>query len=445
MNNGLSGSLENSTMKNIDTIAPVGISGRVASIDVLRGFALLGILVINIEFFALPGAIYFNPTVAGGFAGINLLTWGITSTFFLQKMMGIFSMLFGAGLVLMFDRFSMKGVRFGGLFYRRILWLLLIGLFHSYLIWYGDILVTYAICGLLLFLFRRLSPKVLIILSVIVFLIGMLIQLGSGFMFGMLKAAAVEVETARTEGQTVPTHLEDMAEAWAEIDAQFSVTDEDIVDEVKAYRGGYFSNLSSRVPETLMMQTQALIFMMFWRVMGLMLLGMALMKLNFFSAIRSMRFYITLAVIGYVIGLPLSIIGSKYMIAYDFDIIHVFKVGNQLKYVGGIMLALAHASLVMAICKAGLFARLRRLLANVGRTALSNYLLQSFICTTLFYGFGFGLFNRLERFPLMGIVVAVWIVQLIISCWWLNRFRFGPAEWIWRSLTYWRRQPMRIS
>jgi uncharacterized protein len=184
---------------------------------------------------------------------------------------------------------------------------------------------------------------------------------------------------------------------------------------------------------------------MFWRVMGLMLLGMALMKLNFFSAIRSMRFYLTLAVIGYVIGLPLSIIGSKYMIAYDFDIIHVFKVGNQFKYVSSVMLTLAHASLVMAICKAGLFTRLRHLLANVGRTALSNYLLQSFICTTLFYGFGLGLFNRLERFPLMGIVVAVWIVQLIISRWWLNRFRFGPAEWIWRSLTYWHRQPMRIS
>jgi len=426
-------------------MAPVGATERIASVDVLRGVALLGILVINIEFFALPAAMYFDPSLAGGFTGINLYTWLFGSTFFLNKMMAIFSMLFGAGIVLMYERFEARSAPLGGVYYRRVLWLLLFGLIHSYFIWYGDILVTYAICGLLLFLFRRRSAKVLMILGIATLLFGLLIQFGSGFQFRMLRSASEQVEIARAEGKAVAPYEEAMAEAWGEIEAMFKVTDEEIAAENEAYRGGYLENLAQRVPETLMMQTQALAFMMFWRVAGLMLLGMSLMKLRVFSAGRSMRFYVGIAVIGYAIGLPLTILGTNSMIAHEFDIVHRFMIGNQLNGVGSLLVALGHAGVVLAICRSGALSLLRRLLAGVGQMALTNYLMQSLICTTIFYGFGFGLFGRLDRFELLGFVLAVWLLQLVLSRWWMNRFRFGPAEWAWRLVVYWQKQPMRIA
>lgn len=424
--------------------APVTLKERVNSVDVLRGVALLGILVINIEFFALPGAIYFNPSLSGGFEGLNLLTWKFSSVFFLHKMMGIFSMLFGAGLVLMYERFEAKKNKFGSFYYRRIFWLLIIGLVHGYLIWHGDILVTYAICGLLLFLFRRRSPRFLIIFAIIFFSIGMFLQFGSGIQFQWLKSAAVEVEQAQISGEEIENYKYEMAKAWDDISSMFTPNKEEIAAEIEAYKSGYSSNMTHRVPETIMMQTQALGFMMFWRVMGLMLLGMALLKMGVLSAMKSTKFYIILAVIGYGIGIPVSVIASNGMIENNFDIVHLFMIGNQLKYVSFILIALGHISVVMLIYKLSLFKKLTYSLSCVGRMALTNYLLTSIICTTIFYGFGLGWFNNFERFELIFFVFPIWILQLLVSSWWLQRFRFGPAEWIWRSLTYWKKQPMKL-
>ena len=146
---------------------PVRATERIGSVDILRGLAVLGILVINIEFFALPNAIYFNPKIAGGFSGLNFLSWKFGYLFFLQKMMAIFSMLFGAGLILLGKRAVSSGKKFKGIYYRRIFWLLLIGAVHAYFFWYGDILFTYAICGLILYPFRRRSAGLLIILGLV--------------------------------------------------------------------------------------------------------------------------------------------------------------------------------------------------------------------------------------------------------------------------------------
>ena len=424
--------------------APVTLKERVNSVDVLRGVALLGIMVINIEFFALPAVIYFNPSLSGGFEGLNLLTWKFSSTFFLHKMMGIFSMLFGAGLVLMYDRFEAKKIKFGSFYYRRIFWLLIIGLVHSYLIWYGDILVTYAICGLLLFLFRRRSPRFLIIFAIIFFSIGMLLQFGSGYQFQWLRSAAVEVAQAEVAGEQIEAYKYEMADIWDEMSGMLIPTEGEIESEIEAYKGGYSSNMTHRIPETIMMQTQALGFMMFWRAMGLMLLGMALLKMGILSAMRSMKFYIILAVIGYGLGVPISVIASNGMIENNFDIVHVFMVGNQLIYVSFLLITFGHISVVMLIFKLSLLKKLTHSLSCVGRMALTNYLLQSIICTTIFYGFGLGWFNNFGRFELIFFIFPIWILQLLVSPWWLKRFKFGPVEWIWRSLTYWQKQPMKL-
>ena len=140
-------------------VEPVSASQRYFSVDVLRGFALLGILAMNIVGFGWPGAAYGNPLRGGGFDGLDRVVWFFNHLFFEGKMMTIFSMLFGAGLVLMDQRAEQRGATIRGVYYRRVLWLLVIGLIHSYLIWSGDILVLYAECGLFLYFFRNLRPR----------------------------------------------------------------------------------------------------------------------------------------------------------------------------------------------------------------------------------------------------------------------------------------------
>ena len=364
--------------------APVTGSARVKTVDVLRGVALLGILVINIEGFALPSAAMFNPTIAGGMDGINLVTNYITSTLFLSKMMAIFSMLFGGGLVLMYERFEVSGRSFGGIYYRRILWLLVIALIHAYLIWFGDILFTYAMVGLLLFLFRRKTPRTLIILGAAVLLVGMLVQMGSGFMFGALRSAHDDVQQIQAEGGTPPGYKIGMAKAWEETRVLMEPSQEKLDQEIAAYRGGYMDNLEKRAQASLEMQVQAFPFWTLWRAGGLMLLGMALMKLGVFSATRSRRFYVIMGIAGYAIGLPLVLYSVTDSVGSGFDMVRTWKYAMNFQYIGSIPVALGHVAVVMLICKAGLWKGLQRWLAAVGQMALTNYLLQSVVGTTIF-------------------------------------------------------------
>ena len=191
-------------------------------------------------------------------------------------------------------------------------------------------------------------------------------------------------------------------------------------------------------------QTMSFFFFVLWRAGGVMLIGMALMKLGVFSAARSRRFYAGCVGWGYGLGLPLVIIGTWDLIRVKWAMPHAMQISMLYNYFGSLGVALGHVGVVMLIWKSGACGALTRRLSATGRMALSNYLGQSIICTTIFYGYGLGLFGGIERFWLMFFVLGVWLIQLGISPWWLARFRFGPAEWLWRSLTYARRQPMRV-
>ncbi|MEW5925328.1 MAG: DUF418 domain-containing protein [Candidatus Zixiibacteriota bacterium] len=428
----------------ISASAPVREAERYASIDVLRGIAVLGILAINIYFFALPGNDYIYPSASGGFAGLNLLTWKFTSLFFLQKMMGIFSMLFGAGIVMMYDKAERAGRKFKALHYRRMFWLLIIGMIHAYFIWHGDILVTYAICGMILFIFRRRSPRTLIILGLALFFFGILIQVAGGYNFSRLKESAAEAERILQEGGEISKSQEESMDAWKKVSSNFNTTEDSMKVESDAFRGGYVDVFKFRLPYAFMMQTQALIFIVIWRTLGIMLLGMALMKLGIFSAQRSMKFYLIMTLLGYGTGLPLVMYGINELIAHNFDFIYQFKVGMNYNHIGSVLVALGHVGLVMLLYKWGILKWLTRCLAAVGRMALSNYLFHAVVFTTIFYGYGLGLFNRFDRFYLMWFVAGMWVVNLAVSPLWLKYFQFGPAEWLWRTLTYRKRQPMRI-
>jgi uncharacterized protein len=424
---------------------PVTVAERIDSVDTLRGFALLGILVMNIYFFALPGAVYFDPRVWGGAEGVNIWTWMATHILFEQKFMSIFSMLFGAGVVLMFQRAELRGSRFGRIWFRRCFWLLMIGLLHAYLLWYGDILFTYAVCGFMLYFFRRLSPWKLVVIGIVLMLVVLPLSSGLGLFMGFMRDTALEAEVLEAEGRDLNAMQRSMLDAWTEMKKEYYPTPEQLQEEVDLYSTGSYGEIfADRFPVVLNMQLVAGIINVYWHVGGLMLIGMGLMKSGVFAAERSFRFYRGMVFWGYGAGLPLAVWSVIDLKAHGFDFIHTFVLGGHFNLAAGLLIALGHVGLVMLVCKAGLFTALRLRMAAVGRMALTNYLMHTLICITLFYSQGFGLFGSLPRLPLMGVVLAIWIFQLSFCRPWLQRFRFGPAEWLWRSLTYRRLQPFRV-
>jgi uncharacterized protein len=401
-------------------VAPISAAERITSIDVLRGFAVLGILVMNIQSFSMIGPAYFNPTAYGDLTGVNRLVWLFSHLLADQKFMTIFSMLFGAGIVVFTSRAEAKGRRPAGLHYRRMLWLIIFGLLHAHLLWYGDILYSYGMCGLLAYLFRRLPPRWLLVIGVAMLCIPFLLSVGIGFTVQFWPEQAIEQAMM----------------GWAP-------SAEIINEQLAAYRGSWLDQMPSRVVMSLSLQTFAFAFFIGWRAGGLMLIGMALFKLGVFSATRSKVFYGTLVGLATFVGIPAILYGVQRHFDAGWTYEYSMFLGSQFNYWASILVSLGWVGLVMLVCQAPDLRPLTRPLAAAGRMAFTNYLLQTVICTTIFYGHGLGLYGHVSRVEQILIVLAVWVFQLIFSPLWLRYFRFGPMEWLWRSLSYWRLQPMR--
>lgn len=439
--------------------APVAPARRIASIDVLRGLALLGILIMNIPIFALSSAAFFNPPAAGGFEGADYWTWFVSHMLFEQKMMTIFSMLFGAGIVLFAEKAIAKRGKAAGLHYRRMAWLLVIGLIHAYLIWEGDILTTYALCGMMVYPLRFLRPRLLIPIAIVLLAVAPLLSTAQGYFFGFTRAQSEKAAALREAGEEVPPNVAQWAEVWdgrhdeetgelieEGIAAGFVGSVEKMEEEAAAMRGSWWDRVRYRATDTIFFHTYVNLTWGFWRVCGVMALGMALFKLGVFSATRSTGFYAGLAVVGFTLGLTLDALGARAMEREGFDFVAMFKYTWHFNAVGSLCSALGWTGLVMLVCRRGVLSPVRAGLAAVGRMAFSNYLLQSLICATIFYGhsgLGLAYFGELSRIELMPIVLGVWAFQIALSLVWLRAFRFGPMEWLWRSLTYWRVQGMR--
>ncbi len=423
---------------------PITGAERIVSIDVLRGFALLGILVMNIPFFALSQYGWPDPFVSGGSEGADYWTWVVQELFFNMKMMGIFSMLFGAGIVVFTERAKAKGTNPTGLHYRRLAWLLVIGLIHAYLIWFGDILVPYVLASAIIFWMRGIPAKGLLIIAPLVMSVGVLLNIPFGIELSNSHAAYVEAQTALEAGATLtPEQHQAIDHFVTEEYGNFYPGEADLLEEIELRENGGHKLLLHHAEETFFWQTFVFVFWGFWRIGGLMLLGMGLYKLRVFDASRSLKVYGAMIVVGYALGLFLIAMGIRAMHAHDFDAGANFRSDGIWNYYGSILVSLGHIGLLMTICKLGALRWLTGALAAVGRMALTNYLMQSLICTFLFYWWGLGLWGTMSRSELMMVVAAIWVGQLVLSPIWLARFRFGPMEWLWRSLTYWKRQPMR--
>lgn len=422
---------------------PVTARERIASIDTLRGVAVLGILVMNIYGFAMPFVAYQNPLAMGGTEWYNIGTWFFTHIFFDQKFMTIFSILFGAGLAMMVMRAEETGAKYGGNWYRRNFWLLLIGAAHGYFIWFGDILFHYALMGMLIYPLRKLSPKALIITACVLLPIGLLMAVGGGTYMAQLQESGQEIQQLQEAGEALSEEQEAILDQLDAMSAFTKPPEQQVEEDTAAYLGSYGDAFEQRRPIVQMLQTQATISFIIWRVGGLMLLGMALMKLGILSAERDLSYYRKMMLIGYGLGLPVMVFSAWNMHAHQWEMLWMFSVGGIPNYFGSILVAFGHIALVMTIVKTGAFSQLTVRFAAVGRMAFTNYLMHSLVMTTVFYGYGFGLYGQIPRIWQMAFVAGMLGFQLWFSTFWLQRNRFGPAEWLWRSLTYWQLQPMK--
>lgn len=401
-------------------IGPTRQKERIVSLDVLRGFAVLGILIMNIQNFSMIGAAYFNPTAYGDLSGLNYGVWLLSHLLADMKFLTIFSMLFGAGIVLMAERMEGRGQPPTSLHYRRMAILLLVGLAHGWLLWSGDILYAYAMCGFLVFLARKKKPRTLMVLGLLATAVASVWALFSQFSMPYWPEEAVA----------------GMAEFWAPASHQ-------VLAEVEAYRGGWMEQNAVRMPTAFMMETMVFLTNMGWRAGGMMLVGMGLYKLGVFGAGFPARVYRRMIAAALFVGLPLILGGVWYQEATRWRLETGFFGGTQFNYWGSILVALGWIGVVMLFYRRWKDSRLSRALAATGQMAFTNYILQTLICTTLFFGHGFGLYGSVERTGQILIVLAIWAFQLLLSPWWLARFRYGPLEWAWRSLSYGTRQPFR--
>jgi uncharacterized protein len=387
--------------------------GRIRSLDVLRGVGVLGMLAVHIQLFAFPSAARWNPTAYGDLHGLNWSVWLATSVLADGKFISIFAMLLGASVVMLPNRSAEPAMPAWRAHVLRMTALLVLGLLHAYLLWYGDMLVPLALCGAVVFLARRLAPRWLIVLGAAAFATGSIIT--------------IALVWSLTQGP--PAELA----AWKD---HYTPRPVKIAAEIIQYQAGWAEQMRYRVPMAWEIHTWSFVTRLFWEMTGLMLIGMALFKLGVLSAARSRAFYRLLGAFGFIGGILLISLGLWRSFATKWDVLDYALVSQELRSWGNVFVALGWTALVMLLCQRGW--RLG-FVAAVGRMALTNYLLQTVICTTLFYGHGLGLFGQVDRAGQFGIVLAVWAFELVASRAWLGYFALGPVEWVVRWVSFGRR------
>ena len=422
---------------------PVEEKQRIRSIDTLRGVALLGILLLNIIAFSGPLATYYDPSAGNGVSGLDLAVAMLVDIWAEGAFRAIFSMLFGAGLLIFFAKPGVdKGV-IKSLYYRRT-WLLIgFGLVNSYIfLWAGDILYAYGVTGLVLYFFRDLSAKRLAVCSAMLFLFLGLIHTGSYFGVRALYADYQAV-VSLPENEELSEAQNQSLENWDSYLQQQLAAPEQIEMEMEIREQGYFENFIFTAQVNIVFQTVIFLFSAFWDAAAMMLLGMAFMKWNIFDASRDLNFYVRMTIFGFGVGL---FINSWEVITYVSGGFEPFwaATARPTYDIGRLGMALGYIGMVMIVCKLEILSRFRHALACVGQMALTNYLAQSIICNIIFLGFGFGMFGQMQRTEVYYVVFGIWIFQLLFSVFWLRRYHYGPAEWLWRSLTYKKRQSFKL-
>lgn len=420
-------------------MVPAGpTASRIVTLDFVRGVALFGILLMNITGFGLPHA-YSNPVNAGGAEGVNLLSWIIIQVGFEGTQRGLFSMLFGAGVILFTTRLEAKGRSdVADIYMRRNLWLTGFGLINGYLLlWSGDILFYYGLIALLVFPFRRMMPKWLLLI-------------GAGMM--MISALWSSIETSdlienhdayqvtQAAGATPTKEQIAQAEQWMAALDEHEYTTEEQQSYIESRTSGYLSALSQVSSETAYAESWYFYRFFIFDIFGMMMIGMGLFKMGVFTLERSLGFYWALMLVGYAIGLTVNAFETRWLMQNEFSLL-AFTQTNVTYDLGRLATTAGHLGILLLIARSGVLPLLQNALASVGRMAFTNYLTHSIVCAIFFVGFGY--FGQLQRAELYYVVLAICFTQLVLSPIWLKYFKMGPLEWLWRYLTYMETPPMR--
>lgn len=417
---------------------------RIGMLDTTRGIAVLGILMMNITGFGLPYS-YDDPTVWGNESPADLEVWRIMALFFEGTLRGLFTILFGASALLFLERHAShaNGLRPADLYFRRTLWLVVLGLVNGYvLLWSGDVLFYYGVVGLALFVFRTLAPRRLLVLATVFMILQTSVSVGEWLDYRESQALAQAANARQAAGLPLADGDQEALDNFEAQQKDFRPSQENLQATVAAVRESYLSAFRVHAADVWYMQTEFFFRHGLLECMGMMLLGMALLKLGVLSGAAPTRVYLAMIVIGYALGLLVNLSEVRQLEQAQFapeTILRTFMTYD----LGRIPMTLGHIGIIALLCQAQWFSKAARLFAAVGQMALTNYLSQSLICLFVFTGIGLAWYGQLARHELYYVVVAIWLVQLVWSPLWLRHFRYGPAEWVWRSLTYWRRQPLR--
>lgn len=402
-----------STLTESPAIGPALGQERIEAVDILRGVAILGILIVNMGLFSSPGDPPAQTAVDGT---VDRLILFVAQ----EKFKALFSFLFGLGLAVQMLRAEGRGAPFLPLYARRLCVLFLIGAAHFLLLWDGDILHDYALLGFVLLLFRRRSLNTLLVCAGVFLAIPL-------FVYGL------------TTYSSITGHVNPHLKSWI----AYETGGDDNGAEERVYSHGTYAEMithrAHELPRDLTPDSDDAY------VLAIFLLGLYGGRRRIVHDISAHRPFIR-RVQGW--GLAIGLAGNAaFAVGGSFDPAPtsvVQNVGRMCLVLAAPAMCLFYASTIVLLTQVETWRRWLAPLAAVGRMALSNYLLQSLICTTIFYSYGLALFGKVR--PSLGLLltIAIFLIQIPLSVWWLRRFRFGPIEWLWRSLTYWQLQPMRV-
>ena len=405
------------------------LATRHITLDALRGFAVMGILAMNIVAFALPEWAYVAPGTYGGDSAADKASWLVSFIFIDGKMRGLFSLLFGASMALIIERAEAKGENPAKVHYSRMIWLLLFGVAHYLFIWWGDILFLYAAIGCIAYRFRNWEAKRLIKWALIIYGLGFLVY---ALQFGGLQFLQFMATQPGADASVVAQYKEVIENPDFSLDASA---------EIAAYSGSYADIVARRWDDAL--NLLILIAQSFAETLPLMMLGMAMKKNGFLTGEWDRSDYVRWARKMLIPGLLISTGLGLWVAASGFDLITTL--GNFLAWslIPRLLMTIGYAALLIMAIQSFAGSVFITRVAAAGRAAFTNYLGTSILMSTIFYGYGLGLYNQVGRASLWFFVLGAWALMLLWSKPWLERFHYGPFEWLWRSLARGKFQPLR--
>lgn len=382
-------------------------SNRIASLDLMRGVVILMILVININYFSTPSLLRYNPLAFGEFSNVDKWVWLFEYAFVKQRFMTMLAILYGAGIVLFANKYIKQGVSPTKPFILRSLLLIIFGLIHAYLIWDGDILVAYAICGLIVYWLRNLKPVLLI-------------------SFGFILAFGATAPDMYASVLAIVNPPETSPYWFADTETQQQM--------LTAYQGTWWQLTPERVERAIGRQSWDFLYFTLWRCSGLMMIGMGLINTGFFSGERNHKAIMWWCLL---IGVPVSALTAWLYIESGFSYQFFMSYLSISFYIGGLVLAMGYLCLFIVWSQSNFAKGLQGLMAKVGRMAFTLYIMQSIICGFIFYGYGLDMYGKVSRSELTLLTLAIWAVQILFVKLWFNYFKQGPLETLWRKGYSW--------